>query len=132
MLRICRSCRLFAFANRSASSAQSHFISLIECFFFDLLEGSQHFACYSKVGDLLARVPICEAQPLWEGRVWFGCHPLRADFIKRRLTGAHRRLPAALWVESVSQSPLTAHVVSTRQMPSVIAASSSPTPTATA
>ena len=101
MLRICRSCRLFAFARRSSSSAQSHIIFLIYYYQLDLLEGSQHFAYYSKVGNLLVRVPICEAQPLWEGRMWFGCHPLRADFIKRRLSGAHRRLPEALWVRSV-------------------------------
>ena len=37
--------------------------------------------------------------------MWFGCHPLRADFIKLKLTGANRRLPAALWVVIVHQSP---------------------------
>ena len=37
--------------------------------------------------------------------MWFGCHPLRADFIKLKLTGANRLLPAALWVVIVHQSP---------------------------
>ena len=50
----------------------------------------------------------------------FGCHPLRADFIKRRPPSAYRRQLGVLWDGSVHQRPLTASVVFPRHLPSVI------------
>ena len=50
--------------------------------------------------------------------MWFGCHPLRADFIKRRLPSAYRQQLGVLWDGSVHQSPLIVFVVFARQTPS--------------